>query len=100
MAPLKFKRQDRVVVVEGKLKSLHQMGKEHFGESFQIRNVRLVEADPGSFKYEYFVHLASGEYQFCVLSVFEDEDSERITLKVWKHFEKVIEVDCQRVCGA
>ena len=71
------------VVVEGKLKSMHQMGKEHFGESFQIRDVRLVEADPGSLKYEYFVHLASGEYQYCVHSVFEDEDSERTPLKVW-----------------
>ena len=27
---------------------------------------------------------------YCVHSVFEDEDSERTPLKVWKHFEKVI----------
>jgi len=89
MAPLKFKRQGRVVVVEGNLKSLHQMGKGNFGASFQIRNVRLAEADPGSLKDGFFVHLASEEHQYCVYSAFEDEHSERIPLNAWKHFENV-----------
>ena len=89
MAPLKFKRQGRVVVVEGNLKALHQMGKGNFGASFQIRNVRLAEADPGSLKDGFFVHLASEEHQYCVYSAFEDEHSERIPLNAWKHFENV-----------
>ena len=90
-----------MVVVEDKFESLHQMGKGHLGESFRIRSARVVGAVPGSLKYGYFVRLASGEFVFCVGAVFEDEDIERITLKVWHHSEKVIGLAaCDRVLEA
>ena len=72
------------------------MGKEYYGKSFQIRSIRVVDADPGSSKCEYSARLASGEFVFCVDAAFEGEDSERITLKVWHHFEKAIRLTASK----
>jgi hypothetical protein len=96
MSGFKFKRSDRKPSIEPKLKSLKSLhgNKEEYGESesFQIRGLHVSDLDPGSFKDEYFVRLKNGDFEFCCVAVFEDDDGDRLTLKMWKHFEKLIRI--------
>ena len=86
----KFKRGARQPAIKANTKSLHERvakdPKKIFGESFKIVDVRIIDIDPGSFTYKYYVKYTSGdqagEYQYCVLTVFEDADSQSMALKV------------------
>ena len=81
-----------------KLRSLHERiekdSKTLLGMSFTIVNLRMIELDPGSFKYQYYVQYTSGEkagtYQFCVLTVFQDDEGQTLPLQMWGPFAKVI----------
>jgi hypothetical protein len=96
MSGFKMKRSDRKPSNEPKMKSLNSLlgNKEEYGESesFQIRSLHVSELLPGSFKKEYFVRLKNGDYEFCCVAVFEDDDGDRLTLKMWKLFEKLIRI--------
>ena len=94
----KFKTGERKTVTRTKLTSLHERiekdSKTLLGNSFTIVNLRMIELDPGSFKYQYYVQYTSGEkagtYQFCVLKVVQDDEGQTLPLQMWGPFAKVI----------
>ena len=72
------------------LKSLHEMGEEHFGEMFRLCQLRIADMTPKSHDGDYVVILSHGEFTYCVDVDFFDDAGEWITLRLWKPFEKVI----------
>ena len=93
-----FKKEARPPVTQVKLQWLHeQLAKDpkklqHL--VLKILDLRIIDISPGSFKFEYVVQCTScknaGEFQFCVLAVFEDDEGQKLELQVWEPFAKVI----------
>jgi hypothetical protein len=74
-----------------KLKSLD----EHIAncpetQKFKIINLHISDLERGSYGNEYVVQKKTGEYQFCVQTVFEDVEGQTLSLKMWEPFAKVI----------
>ena len=72
------------------LKSLHEMGEENFGEMFRLCQLRIADVTPKSYDGDCVVILSHGEFKYCADVAFVDDAGERITLGLWKPFEKVI----------
>ena len=71
---------------------------------FKIFDLRIIDLTPGSFKYEYTVQRTSGkkagEFQFCVMAVFEDDEGQKLELQIWEPFAKVIGMTAEAYEGA
>ena len=87
---IQFKPTEAASAMKVSLKSLHEMGEEHFGEMLRLCQLRIADVTPKAYDGDYVVILSHGEFEFCVDVDFVDDAGERITLRLWKPFEKVI----------
>jgi len=93
-----FKQEARPSAVDARLRWLHEQlekdPKKLQHLVFKILDLRIIDLTPGSFKYEYTVQRTSGkkagEFQFCVMAVFEDDEGQKLELQIWEPFAKVI----------
>ena len=79
------------------LNSLHEMGEKHFGEMFRLCQLRIADVTSRAYNGDYVVTLSHGDFSFCVDVDFVDDAGERITLRLWKPFEKVIGMTAQEL---
>ena len=87
---IQLKPTEAASAIKVSLKSLHEMGKEHFGEMLPLCQLRIADVTPKGYDGDYVVILSHGEFAYCVDVDFIDGAGKRITLRMWKPFEKVI----------
>jgi hypothetical protein len=87
----KAKRRESAEQKIIKLKSLHErIAKDPETQKFKISDLHISDLERGSYGNEYVVQKKTGEYQFCVQTVFEDVEGQTLPLKMWEPFAKVI----------